>query len=117
MSNPEKDKKPQDLKPFAQSKGAAPQMMGGPGRPGGPGGRGPGGPMGARLNKEKPKNMGKTIWRLISYIGRSKYAVLGLLLIISAVTVADLFGPTLQGKAIDAFQMVDGKLTVDFDAM
>lgn len=118
MSNREQEKKTQELpardgKPFAQGKQGGMPMMGGPGRPGG----GMRGPMGARLNKEKPKNMGKTIWRLIKYIGRSVYAVIGLLLIIIAVTVADLYGPKLQGKAIDMFQLTDGKWTVDFEGL
>lgn len=118
MSNREQEKKTQELpardgKPFAQGKQGGMPMAGGPGRPGG----GMRGPMGARLNKEKPKNMGKTIWRLIKYIGRSVYAVIGLLLIIIAVTVADLYGPELQGEAIDMFQLADGKWTVDFEGL
>ena len=36
----------------------------------GPGSR-PGGPMGARVNKEKPKNLKKTLMRLVKYIGKS----------------------------------------------
>ncbi len=93
------------------------------GRPGqgpgfGPGGRrGPGGPMGARLNKEKPKNTGKTLLRLVKVIGRSKYFLIALLLTMSAVTVLDLFGPTLQGQAIDTIKLVNGKFTVDFDGL
>ena len=93
------------------------------GRPGqgpgfGPGGRrGPGGPMGARLNKEKPKNTGKTLLRLVKVIGRSKYFLLALLLTMSAVTVLDLFGPTLQGQAIDTIKLVNGKFVVDFESL
>ena len=90
--------------------------MGRPGPGFGPGGRrGPGGPMGARLNKEKPKNTGKTLLRLVKVIGRSKYFLIALLLTMSAVTVLELFGPSLQGQAIDTIQLVDGKFTVDFD--
>ena len=92
--------------------------MGRPGPGFGPGGRrGPGGPMGARLNKEKPKNTGKTLLRLVKVIGRSKYFLFALLLTMSAVTVLDLFGPTLQGQAIDTIKLVNGKFTVDFDSM
>ena len=61
-----------------------------------PGGRGPGGPMGARLQREKPKNAKKTLVRLFSYIGRSRYILLALLLLMVAVTVGELFGPRLQ---------------------
>ncbi|MBQ8549629.1 MAG: ABC transporter ATP-binding protein [Lachnospiraceae bacterium] len=73
--------------------------------------------MGARLNKEKPKNTGKTLLRLVKVIGRSKYFLIALLLTMSAVTVLDLFGPTLQGQAIDTIKLVNGKFTVDFDGL
>lgn len=108
---------PNGVKPFKEMPANAQGMrpgMGPGGRPGG--GRGPMG-MNARLNKEKPKDMGKTIRRLISYIGKSKYAVFGLLFIIIVVTILDLLGPTLQKEAIDAFQVVDGKLEVDFSGL
>ena len=93
--------------------------MGRPGPGFGPGGRrgGPGGMMGARLNKEKPKNTGKTLLRLVKVIGRSKYFLFALLLTMSAVTVLDLFGPTLQGQAIDTIKLVNGKFVVDFDSL
>ncbi len=112
MSN--EQKMPQGQPP----KGAAPQGMPGPGfGPGGRRGGGPGGPMGARLNKEKPKNTGKTLLRLVKVIGRSKYFLISLLLTMSVVTVLDLFGPTLQGQAIDTIKLVDGRFVVDFETM
>ena len=80
-------------------------------RPGGGGGRGP------RINKEKPKNMGKTLKRLLGYIGKSKLLVILLIVIMAVVTVADLAGPAMQGAAIDTIKIVDGKLTVDLPAM
>jgi len=80
-------------------------------RPGGGGGRGP------RVNKEKPKNMGKTLKRLLGYIGKSKLLVILLIVIMAVVTVADLAGPAMQGAAIDTIKIVDGKLTVDMPAM
>lgn len=83
-----------------------------PGRP-----SGPGGPMGARVNKEKPKNLGKTFLRLVKYIGANKYTLILLLVTMTFVTVLDLFGPTLQGKAIDTIQYTDGKFSVDFDSL
>ena len=116
MSN--QNKPPQGMPPQGMPpKGAAGQAPAGPGF--GPGGRrgGPGGMMGARLNKEKPKNMGKTLLRLVKVIGRSKYFLFALLLTMSAVTVLDLFGPTLQGQAIDTIQLVDGKFVVDFESL
>ena len=107
----------QNKTPQGQPPQGMPQGRPGPGF--GPGGRrgGPGGPMGARLNKEKPKNTGKTLLRLVKVIGRSKYFLLALLLTMSAVTVLDLFGPTLQGQAIDTIKLVDGKFVVDFDGL
>ena len=82
-----------------------------------PGGGRPGGPMGARVNKEKPKNIGKTLMRLLKYIGKSKALILLLLFIMAIVTVSDLAGPALQGAAIDTIRIVDGRLTVDMEAM
>ncbi len=73
--------------------------------------------MQARINKEKPKNTGKTLLRLLKVIGQSRYLLIGLLVTMSAVTVMDLFGPTLQGKAIDTIRLVDGRFTVDLEAM
>ncbi len=96
----------------------APQMppMRGPG--GGPGGRG-GGPMGARVNAEKPKNMMKTLGRLLKYIGKSKLLVMALVMIMALVTISDLAGPALQGEAINAISVdaVTGDISVNFDSM
>ncbi len=76
----------------------------GPGRPGpgpGPGGRS-GGPMMNRMYAEKPKNMGKTIGRLIKYIGKNKFLVIGLVAVMIVITLLNLAGPKLIGEAIDA---------------
>lgn len=86
-----------------------------PGRPGG--GHGPGGPMGSRINKEKPKNLRRTFFRLVKYIGTNRYTLFLLLITMTFVTVLDLFGPTLQGKAIDTIQYVDGKFSVNLDSL
>ena len=92
--------------------GGAPQMP--PMR--GPGGRGGGGgPMGARLNAEKPKDMLKTLGRLLKYIGKSKLLVITLVIIMALVTLSDLAGPAFQGEAINAIYINDaGKIAVDF---
>ena len=73
----------------------------GPGGHGRPGGR-PGGPHGAILNMEKPRDTIGTLKKLIAYIGRSKYVVLGLLAVMVITTLLSLAGPALQQKAIDA---------------
>lgn len=83
--------------------------MGGPG-----GGRGP---MGARINKEKPKNIKKTLGRLLGYIGKSKVLVIALIAIMVVVTLADLAGPAMQGAAIDTIRIVDGRVSVDMASM
>ena len=82
----------------------------------GPGGqrRGPGGPMGARLHVEKPKNAIRTVKRLLSYIGTSRHLLVMLLVIMLAVTLAELTGPFFQAKAIDAFYIDElGQLRVE----
>lgn len=82
-----------------------------------PGGRGPGGPMGGRMNAEKPKNAGRTLSRLARYIGKSKFALLGLVLLTVVIAFADLVGPKLQQLAIDTITVTDGVVKVDFQAM
>ena len=79
-------------------KDSAPQGPGGPGRPGGR----PGGPNGAMLMMEKPKDTWGTLRKLIKYIGKSKYVVLGLLAVMVITTLLNLAGPALQQKAIDS---------------
>ena len=88
------------------------------GRPGGQGpGRGGGGPMNARINREKPKNMKRTIGRLFRYIGKSSAILVALLGIMICVTVIDLLGPFFQQKAIDTFEIVGDKTIVDFESL
>ena len=84
-------------------------MGGGPG-----GGRGP---MNARLHKEKPKNLAKTLGRLLKYIGKSKLLLIFLVGIMVIVTVTDLAGPALQGAAIDTVKITSDGLSVDLVAM
>ena len=80
----------------------------------GPGG---GGPMAARMSVEKPKKTRATVLRLLRYIGRSRVILMLLLLIMLAVTAADLLGPFFQAKAIDTFRLVDGRILVDTEAL
>lgn len=96
----------------ANSSQQQPPMMGpgmrGPGR--GPGGPGPGG---RNLFVEKPKDAKTTIKKLVQYIGNSKYLVLGMLVVMIAVTLLQLAAPTLQGQAIDAMTITESTLDVD----
>lgn len=71
-------------------------------RPGGPGGPRRGGPHGAMLTMEKPKDTRGTLKKLIAYIGKSKYIVLGLLAVMIITTLLNLAGPALQQRAIDS---------------
>lgn len=73
-------------------------QAGGPGRPGGRSG----GPNGAMLNMEKPKDTWGTLKKLIVYIGKSKYVVMGLLAVMVITTLLNLAGPALQQRAIDS---------------
>lgn len=80
-----------------------------------PGGRGPGGPHGAMMTREKPKNMKRTVLKLIKYIGSSKYLVMGLLFVMIFTTLLNLLGPVLQQKAIDSLSVDFGTGTVGVD--
>lgn len=87
-----------------------------PGRPGGGPGRGPGGP-GMGMPKEKPKDSKKTLLRLLSYLGKSKALLIGMVLMVLAMTLTQLISPMLQQTAIDAMTITEGKLGVDFEAL
>lgn len=85
-------------------------------RPGG--GSGGRGGMNARINGEKPKNLGKTISRLLNYSGKSAWILIFLIVATFIVTVADILNPMFQQLAIDEFYFNDaGKLTVDMRAL
>ncbi len=85
----------------------------------GPGGGGGPRNMNARINREKPKNAKGTILKLMRYIGRSKYLILLLMLVVIGSTLLSLAGPALQGEAINAITIDPtlGKLSVDFDSL
>lgn len=89
------------------------QFRGGPmGRPGGPGG--PRGPRGMPLVVEKPKDARKTIGRLLKYIGKNKYLLISMMVIVLISSALTLLAPTIQGEAIDAITITEEKLSVDF---
>ncbi len=78
---------------------------------------GPRGGRGPNMNKEKPKNTARTLRRLLGYIGKSKVLVIVLICIMAIVTVTDLAGPAMQGKAIDTIRLEDGKISIDMPSM
>ena len=83
-----------------------------------PSGRGPGsgGPMRSRVFGEKPKDIKKTLRRLIKYIGHNRRLFYSLIIMVLFVTILALVGPYLQGIAIDSITIDKdkGKLDVDF---
>lgn len=62
------------------------------------GGRGPG----AAAAVEKPKDMGKSLKRLIKYLGAEGKLIAGLMIAAVVTTGASLISPSLQGSSIDA---------------
>ena len=79
--------------------------------------QGPGGRHAALVNAEKPKNAGKTLKKLLKYIGRSEYLFFGLLTIMLAITLLGLAAPYIQQIAIDCITLDDNKLDVDRDKL
>lgn len=75
------------------------------------------GPGAGRMIREKPKDFGKTVLKLIRYIGRSKYLVFLIMFTTVVTTLLNLAGPRLQGQAIDAMTLREGHLDVDFDSL
>ena len=70
-----------------------------------PGGRrgGPGGPM----IREKPKNAKGTFLKLTKYIGKNRYLLIGLLVLVIFISILNLAGPSLQAAAIDSMSHND----------
>ncbi len=93
---------------MAEQKNNAPARKG----PGGPGG----GPRGMR-HVEKPKNMWGTVNRLFRYIGSAQWLLYGMLFLTLVITLLQLVFPALQGNAIDAITLSEGRLSVDFDRL
>ena len=98
MGDPAGTVKSDMLKKPEQQRSGMPPM--GP-RRGGPGHGMPG---------EKPKNIKSTIAKLLKYIGRSKYQLVLLIIIMLVTTGLSLVGPALQGAAINViYDIVDHK--------
>ena len=77
-------------------------------------GGGRGGPHGPMV-REKPKDLKKTVGRLMKYIASGKYLFFALIAIIIVITALSLTAPKLQGHAIDTIQYneITGKISVD----
>ena len=71
---------------------SASKPAGGPGGPGGPHGGGPRGGRGGNGAKGKPKNLKKTVSRLLSYVGKYKALLLVVFLFMILNTVLSLVG-------------------------
>ena len=102
----------------AQGGQGGPGMM--PGRPGMGGRRGP-------MTVEKPKNMKKTVGRLLSYIGKSKILLFVMVVCVIVSALVTLASPILQTEALNYLtpntmeggymEFVDGFPRVDFKSM
>lgn len=79
-----------------------------------PGGRG--GPHGPMV-REKPKNLKATLGKLTKYIGKSKYLLFGLLILVIFIALLNLAGPALQAEAISAMTIDHEGAHVDFDKL
>lgn len=66
---------------------------------------------------EKPKNLGGTLKKLVKYIGRSKYLLMLLIVVMLFGTAMNLIAPSLQGEAINTITLTDGKLNIDRPAL
>ena len=80
------------------------------GGPGGPRGGGPGGPM----VREKPKNVKGTFRKLTKYIGKNKYLLFALVILVMLIALLNLAGPALQATAISAITIDHDGAHVDF---
>lgn len=78
-----------------------------------PGGRGPGGPRGPHgmgMPAEKPKNVKATLGRIVSYIGRNRSLLIGMLAVMLLATLLNIVAPSLQANAIDSLVPADGNI-------
>lgn len=80
-------------------------------RPGGGPGRGPGA-MG--MPKEKPKNVKASLGRILTYIGKNKNLLFGMLAVMLAATLLNIVAPSLQANAIDSITITEGHSEIDF---
>lgn len=79
-------------------------------------GRGPG-PRGAHMSGAKPQNVGKTIQRLFSYIGKDKWKLVIFIICIVIYTVASLAGSYLLRPVINNLVSEDGSRATLFHSL
>lgn len=75
------------------------------------------GPFSGLLNREKPRDMRRTVFRLMKHIGKSRSVLISLICCTFVVTGIDVVAPMLQQKAIDTISYGNSALTVDLDKM
>lgn len=79
----------------------------------GPGGRGPGGPRGPRM-KGKPKNMAKTVGRILQYLAPYRFRLILVLVCMLVSTCTSLLGSYLLAPVINKLTLaVNPDTTVD----
>ena len=66
---------------------------------------------GERIAPAKPV---ETVKRMFRYLSKSRKLIVGMLALLAAATVLDLFIPDLIGRAIDTLNLEEGQLTVDW---
>ena len=85
--------------------------------PMGPGRGGPGGRHADLLKREKPKNVRRTLGRLLRYIGRSRYLFFALLAVMLSITALGLAAPKIQQIAIDCITPSEERTGVDTEKL
>ncbi len=80
-----------------------------------PGGRG--GPHNMGMPKEKPKNVKASLGRILTYIGKNKNLLFGMLLVMLAATLLNIVAPSLQAKAIDSITFTQEHPLVDLNEL
>jgi ATP-binding cassette subfamily B protein len=65
---------------------------------------------------EKPKDLWKTVKRMVIYLGTQRFALIGLLVMVVAVALLSLVGPVLQKEAINTITIEEG-FQIDFDRL
>lgn len=76
-----------------------------------------GGPGGGGMPAEKPKNIKATLRKLFKYIGKSRFQLIALVVIMLITTGLSLAGPALQGSAINTISDIVAHKENAFDTL